>query len=139
MVRYSAIILVIILFTGGNILKNQMIILKEFFEQIVKQCKQEYPNEACGILAGKGVRVNELYIKDNSVNHPTLSFKDRVVAVAISKAKEFGFDTVACASTGNLANSVAAQAAASGLKAYIFIPADLESGKVIASLIYNLA
>lgn len=81
--------------------------------------------------------VKELYIKDDSVNHPTLSFKDRVVSVAISKAREFGFDTVACASTGNLANSVAAQAAASGLKSYIFIPADLESGKVIASLVYN--
>ncbi len=85
----------------------------------------------------KALGVKELYIKDDSVNHPTLSFKDRVVSVAISKAKEFGFDTVACASTGNLANSVAAQAAASGLKAFIFIPADLEAGKVIASLIYN--
>lgn len=81
--------------------------------------------------------VRELYIKDDSVNHPTLSFKDRVVSVAISKAKEFGFDTVACASTGNLANSVSAQAATSGLKSYIFIPADLELGKVVASLIYN--
>lgn len=85
----------------------------------------------------KVLGVRELYIKDDSVNHPTLSFKDRVVSVAISKAREFGFDTVACASTGNLANSVAAQAAASGLKAYIFIPADLELGKVVASLIYN--
>lgn len=85
----------------------------------------------------KALAVKELYIKDDSVNHPTLSFKDRVVSVAISKAKEFGFDTVACASTGNLANSVAAQAAQSGLKAYIFIPADLEAGKVLASLIYN--
>lgn len=85
----------------------------------------------------KVLGVKELYIKDDSVNHPTLSFKDRVVSVAISKAKEFGFDTVACASTGNLANSVAAQAAQSGLKAYIFIPADLEAGKVLASLIYN--
>lgn len=85
----------------------------------------------------KALGVKELYIKDDSVNHPTLSFKDRVVSVAISKAKEFGFDTVACASTGNLANSVAAQAARSGLKAYIFIPADLELGKVVASLIYD--
>ncbi|MBI5144714.1 MAG: threonine synthase [Candidatus Omnitrophica bacterium] len=81
--------------------------------------------------------VKELYIKDDSVNHPTLSFKDRVVAVALSKAKEFGFDTVACASTGNLANSVAAQAAVAGLKRYIFIPADLELGKVIGTLVYN--
>jgi len=81
--------------------------------------------------------VDELYIKDDSVNHPTLSFKDRVVAVALSKAKEFGFDTVACASTGNLANSVAAQSAIAGLDRYIFIPADLELGKVIGTLIYH--
>lgn len=87
-------------------------------------------------LAGE-LGVKELYIKDDSVNHPTLSFKDRVVSVAISKAREFGFDTVACASTGNLANSVAAQAASCGLKALIFIPADLELGKVVASLIYS--
>ena len=81
--------------------------------------------------------LKELYIKDDSVSHPTLSFKDRVVAVALSKAKEFGFDTVACASTGNLANAVSAQAAVANLKRYIFIPADLEMGKVIATLIYN--
>ena len=85
----------------------------------------------------RALGVRELYLKDDSVNHPTLSFKDRVVSVAISKAKEFGFDTVACASTGNLANSVSAQAASCGLKAYIFIPADLETGKVVASQIYN--
>ncbi len=85
----------------------------------------------------KALNVTELYIKDDSCNHPTLSFKDRVVAVALSKAKELGFETVACASTGNLANSVAAQAASCNLKAYIFTPADLEAGKVIASLIYN--
>ena len=81
--------------------------------------------------------LKELYIKDDSVSHPTLSFKDRVVAVALSKAKEFGFDTVACASTGNLANAVSAQAAVANLKRYIFIPADLEMGKVVATLIYN--
>jgi threonine synthase len=80
--------------------------------------------------------VKELYIKNDSVCHPTWSFKDRVVAVAICRAKEFGFDTVACASTGNLANSVAAHAAEARLKSYIFIPADLEQGKVIATLIY---
>ena len=85
----------------------------------------------------KVLKVKELYIKDDSVNHPTLSFKDRVVAVALSKAKEFGFDTVACASTGNLANSVAAQAAVANLKRYIFIPADLELGKVVGTLIYS--
>jgi threonine synthase len=85
----------------------------------------------------KALGVKELYLKDDSVNHPTMSFKDRVVSVAISKAKEFGFDTVACASTGNLANSVAAQSAIANLKRYIFIPADLELGKIIGSLIYN--
>lgn len=85
----------------------------------------------------KALGVKELYVKDDSVNHPTLSFKDRVVAVALSKAKEFGFNTIACASTGNLANSVAAQTAVANLKRYIFIPADLESGKIVASLIYN--
>lgn len=80
--------------------------------------------------------VGELYIKDDSVCHPTFSFKDRVVAVALSKAKEFGFDTVACASTGNLGNAVSAHAAQSQFKGYIFIPADLELGKVVGSLIY---
>ncbi len=84
----------------------------------------------------KVLGVKELYLKDDSVSHPTFSFKDRVVAVALSRAKELGFDTVACASTGNLANSVAAQSAAAGLRSFIFIPADLESGKVIGSLIY---
>ncbi|MCM8797331.1 MAG: threonine synthase [Candidatus Omnitrophica bacterium] len=85
----------------------------------------------------KALGVRELYIKDDSVNHPSLSFKDRVVAVALSKAKEFGFHTVACASTGNLANSVAAQAAVAGLKRYIFVPADLERGKILGTLIYK--
>jgi threonine synthase len=80
--------------------------------------------------------VKELWVKNDSVCHPTWSFKDRVVAVAIGKAKEFGFDTVACASTGNLANSVAAHSAEARLKSYIFIPADLERGKVITTLIY---
>jgi threonine synthase len=81
--------------------------------------------------------VKELYIKDDSVCHPTLSFKDRVVAVALSRAKEFGFRVVGCASTGNLANAVAAQSAIAGLKSYIFIPADLEMGKVLGTLIYH--
>lgn len=104
--------------------------------------------QTCGLNSGftplirarnleKALGVKELYIKDDSVCHPTLSFKDRVVSVALSKAKEFGFNTVACASTGNLANSVAAQAAVAGLKRYIFIPADLELGKVVGALIYN--
>ena len=79
----------------------------------------------------------EIWVKNDSVCHPTWSFKDRVVSVAVTKAKEFGFDTVACASTGNLANSVAAHAATAQLKSYIFIPADLEQGKVLATLVYN--
>src|SRR5216684_3867813 len=79
----------------------------------------------------------EVWIKNDSVCHPSWSFKDRVVAVAVTKAREFGFDTVACASTGNLANSVAAHAAEGRLKSYIFIPADLEQGKVLATLVYN--
>lgn len=85
----------------------------------------------------KVLGVKELYIKDDSVNHPTLSFKDRVVAVALSRAKEFGFDTVACASTGNLAHSVAAQSKVAELKSYIFIPQELELSKIVAILIYN--
>src|SRR5213083_2452815 len=81
--------------------------------------------------------VRELWVKNDTVNYPTLSFKDRVVSVALSRAREMGFTTVACASTGNLANSVAANAASAGLKAYVFIPADLEQGKIINSLIYG--
>lgn len=81
--------------------------------------------------------IRELWIKNDTVNYPTLSFKDRVVSVALSRARELGFTTVACASTGNLANSVSANAAAVGLKAYVFIPADLEEGKILNSLIYG--
>ena len=86
---------------------------------------------------GKLLGLNNLYIKNDAVNHPTLSFKDRVVATALTKAREFGYDTVACASTGNLANSVAAHAAEGGFKAYIFIPSDLEQGKVLGTLVYG--
>ena len=86
---------------------------------------------------GETLGVKELYIKDDSVNHPTFSYKDRVVSVAISKAIEFGFDTVSCASTGNLANAVAAHAAKAGLNCYVFIPDGLEQGKIIGSAIYN--
>src|SRR6266498_3923210 len=85
----------------------------------------------------KALGIRELWIKNDAVNYPTLSFKDRVVSVALSRACELGFTTVACASTGNLANSVAANAAAAGLKAYVFIPADLEQGKVVNSLVYG--
>jgi threonine synthase len=81
--------------------------------------------------------IDELYIKDDTVVHPTLSFKDRVVAIALTKAKEFGFDTVACASTGNLAHSVSAHGAQAGFKRFIFIPASLEPSKIIASLVYE--
>src|SRR5206468_11371030 len=77
------------------------------------------------------------WIKNDTVNYPSLSFKDRVVSVALSRAKELGFTTVACASTGNLANSVAANAASAGLKSYVFIPSDLEIGKVVNSLVYG--
>ena len=86
---------------------------------------------------GAALGVRELYVKDDSVNHPTFSYKDRVVSVAISKAIEFGFDTVSCASTGNLANSVAAHAAKAGLDCYVFIPDGLEQGKIIGSAIYG--
>src|SRR2546427_7023867 len=85
----------------------------------------------------KRLGIRELWIKNDTVNYPSLSFKDRVVSVALSRAKELGFDTVACASTGNLANSVAANAASAGLKAFVFIPSDLEQGKILNSLIYG--
>jgi len=85
----------------------------------------------------RALGVKELYLKNDAVNHPTLSFKDRVVSVALSKAREFGFRIVACASTGNLANSVAALAAAGGFKSYIFVPYDLEQGKILGTLIYG--
>jgi threonine synthase len=85
----------------------------------------------------KELGIRELWIKNDAVNYPTLSFKDRVVSVALSRARELGFDTVACASTGNLANSVAANAASAGLKAYVFIPHDLEQSKILNSLVYG--
>ncbi len=78
----------------------------------------------------------EIWIKNDAAN-PTHSFKDRVVAVAIAKAKELGFETVACASTGNLANAVAAHAAAAGLDSYVFVPANLEEQKLLATDIYG--
>jgi threonine synthase len=78
----------------------------------------------------------ELWIKNDAAN-PTHSFKDRVVAVAIAKAQELGFETVACASTGNLANAVAAHAAAAGLDSYVFVPANLEEQKLLATGVYG--
>jgi threonine synthase len=81
--------------------------------------------------------LDEVWIKNDAVCHPSLSFKDRVVALAISVAVKFGFDHIACASTGNLANSVAANSAALGLKATIFVPRNLESAKIVATQIYG--
>lgn len=86
---------------------------------------------------GAELGVRELYIKDDSANYPTYSYKDRVVAVAITKAREFGFDTVGCASTGNLAHSVAAHAAAARMRAFVMIPHDLEEGKIIGALVFG--
>ena len=85
---------------------------------------------------GEELGLSNLYIKNDCAN-PTHSFKDRVVAVASTRALELGFDTLACASTGNLANAVAAYGARGKLKRYVFIPSDLEKGKVIGSLIYD--
>jgi len=86
---------------------------------------------------GKELGTHKLFIKNDAVCLPTLSFKDRVVAVALSQARAFGFDTVSCSSTGNLANSVAAQAARNGFKAWIFIPADLEPAKILNTQVYG--
>jgi threonine synthase len=85
----------------------------------------------------KALGVKEIYIKNDAVNFPTLSFKDRVVSVAISRARELGFQIVARASTGNLANSVAANAAACGMETYVFIPYDLEKTKIMGTLVYG--
>jgi threonine synthase len=81
--------------------------------------------------------LSELYIKDDSVNHPTFSYKDRVVAIAATRAVELGFPVFGCASTGNLANSVSAHAARLGLPCYVFIPNDLEPNKILGSAIYG--
>src|SRR5258708_5158356 len=81
-------------------------------------------------------RVNNLYIKNDAVN-PTFSFKDRVVSVALTRSRELGFDVVACASTGNLAGAVAAYGAVGRFKTFVFIPADLEMGKVVGAGVYD--
>src|SRR5246500_4568531 len=80
--------------------------------------------------------LEEVWIKNDAAN-PTHSFKDRVVSVAIARARELGFQTVACASTGNLANAVAAHAAAAGLESYVFVPADVEEQKLLATGVYG--
>ncbi len=94
------------------------------------------PLVRCDRLAER-LGVSELYIKDDSVNHPTLSYKDRVVSVAATRAVELGFRVLACASTGNLANSVAAHAARLGVECCVFIPDNLEAGKLLGSAIFN--
>jgi threonine synthase len=86
---------------------------------------------------GERLGLSQLYIKDDSVNHPTFSYKDRVVSVAATRAVELGFRVFACASTGNLANSVSAHAARLGLECYVFIPDNLEAAKVLGSAIYR--
>jgi threonine synthase len=94
------------------------------------------PLVRCSRLADR-LGLSELYIKDDSVNHPTLSYKDRVVSVAATRAKELGFDVLACASTGNLANSVSAHAARLGMECCVFIPDNLEAGKLLGSAIFG--
>ena len=86
---------------------------------------------------GKRIGASNLYVKNDAVCFPTLSFKDRVVSVALANARKFGFATVGCSSTGNLANSVAAQAARLGIKACILVPADLEPAKILNTLVYG--
>src|SRR6478735_5808650 len=94
------------------------------------------PLVRCDRLAER-LGVAELYVKDDSVNHPTLSYKDRVVSVAATRAVELGFDVLACASTGNLSNSVSAHAARLGIDCCVVIPDNLEAGKLLGSAIFN--
>jgi threonine synthase len=94
------------------------------------------PLVRCDRLA-KRIGIKTLYIKDDSVNHPTLSYKDRVVSIAATRAVELGFKVLSCASTGNLANSVAAHAARLGVECCVFIPDNLEPGKILGSAIYK--
>lgn len=85
----------------------------------------------------RALGVEELYIKDDTVNHPTLSYKERVVSVGITRALELGFDTIACASTGNLANSVSAHAARLGLRCFVFVPDSVEPAKIVGSGVFR--
>jgi len=87
---------------------------------------------------GDALGHKQVYVKNDAVNYPTLSFKDRVVSVALSKAREFGFDTVACATTGNLGNSVAAQSVQGRLRCFVIMPADLEQGKIVGTSVYGV-
>jgi len=88
-------------------------------------------------LTGTKLAAANVYIKNDAVCLPTLSFKDRVVAVALAQARHFGFDTVSCSSTGNLANAVAAHAARGGFKAWVFIPSDLEPAKILGTQVFG--
>jgi threonine synthase len=88
-------------------------------------------------LTGTKLAARNVYIKNDAVCLPTLSFKDRVVAVALAQARHFGFDTVSCSSTGNLANAVAAHAARGGFKAWVFIPSDLEPAKILGTQVFG--
>jgi threonine synthase len=88
-------------------------------------------------FTGKSLHSKSIYIKNDAVCFPSLSFKDRVVAVALAQARNFGFEIVSCSSTGNLANAVAAQAARAGFKACVFIPSDLEPAKVLGTQVYG--
>jgi threonine synthase len=90
----------------------------------------------CADRLAERLGLREVWIKNDAAN-PTHSFKDRVVSVALARAQELGFEVVACASTGNLANAVAGHAAAAGIRSYVFIPADLEEPKVLATGIYG--
>jgi threonine synthase len=94
------------------------------------------PLVKCDRLAAR-LGLRELYLKDDSVNHPTLSYKDRVVSIAATRAVELGFQVLSCASTGNLANSVSAHAARLGLECFVFIPDNLEPGKILGSAVYH--
>jgi threonine synthase len=85
---------------------------------------------------GERLGLNEVWVKNDAAN-PTHSFKDRVVSMALARARELGYETIACASTGNLANAVAAHSAAAGLESYVFIPSDLEEQKILATGIYG--
>jgi threonine synthase len=105
----------------------------------------EHPHSALGAgwtpllradRLAKHLGIGELWVKNDAAN-PTHSFKDRVVSVALARAQELGFTTIACASTGNLANAVAAHASAAGLESFVFIPSDLEEQKVLATGIYG--
>ena len=85
----------------------------------------------------RALGVDELYIKDDTVNHPTLSYKERVVSIGITRALELGFNTIACASTGNLANSVSAHSARLGLRCYVFVPDNVEPAKIVGSGVFR--